>query len=222
MNSPSKHISSFQFMIIDKIRAKLMDAFSSQKSVANRYSYIYKYLSSPNYHTEFLSSQSSASQQSKFFSSLNLKTGRIWPSSLREIKDLVYLNHQLVYDLPVNCFSIYTYLTVTQYGLPGGAEGAGCRRRRLRRSEGVGAWGRSNGCDNGEDCQPACSRYCWLETWVAHTSAPKSSLYLCDRELERVCGKNKSNRIVDIRGSRWDDFIIDALHGEVRSTDSIE
>ncbi len=39
-------------------------------------------------------------------------------------------------------------------------------------------------------------RCCWLDVWLAHTSAPKSSLCLYDRDLGRM-GGNNNNRIAN-------------------------
>ncbi len=108
----------------------------------------------------------------------------------------------LVYDLPVIFFLIY--LSDCRYLIRiagGAAEAEGYRRRRRprrrgRSSEEVMCCDRSHRCDDGTWATDATmekvSRCCWLETRAALTSAPKSSLYLCDRVLERVGGKYKT------------------------------
>ena len=74
------------------------------------------------------------------------------------------------------------------------SNGEATRRRRLRQSWRSWKWRRSPASIL-PGYYPNC-RWCWLDIWLAHTSAPKSSLCLYDRDLGRVGGKN-NNRIAN-------------------------
>ncbi len=112
------------------------------------------------------------------------ETGRLLPEEQSPRTSVRPSRHKLLVDIYLSIFLSDCYIL----------EVAG-RRRRCRPPL-VGTGVRDATTESRVASQSACSR-CWLETWVAHTSAPESFFYLCDRDLERWCGKKK-NRIANV------------------------